>query len=282
MQTLDRPSRNGVPDDLNSKLPLTIQMQNIKAVLFDLFDTLLLIGEEHTCYFESLAKLHSTLLKNGFTFSYADFEVAYLKVVEQINAETSASLKEPHFNEYVLRTLSELGFAASKKDTAIDEAVQEFCQEFNRHIGVDSQAIEVIKCLQTKYKIGLISNLIFSESAGGLLKTYQMKNLFDFIVVSGDVNLRKPHPRLFNIALNRLGVKASEAVFVGDTLETDIKGAINVGMIPVHIKRRKIQSFEVADMEKYLTINKLEELLLLMDFNENTINSNRSFETICV
>ena len=66
------------------------------------------------------------------------------------------------------------------------------------------QAITVLESVQAKYKTGLISNLTFSESAWDLLKINNLKNLFDFIIVSGDVNMRKPDPKIFKIALDEL------------------------------------------------------------------------------
>ena len=53
----------------------------------------------------------------------------------------------------------------------------------------------------------------------------------------------------------------SESAFVGDTLETDIDGAINMGMIPIHINRRKNRYNDSFTAKSYLTINALEELL---------------------
>jgi hypothetical protein len=77
------------------QMPFGVRLENIKAVLFDLFDTLVIIGENHQCYTKSLTKLHQSLTENGFECSFADFEKAYVKVVEQIEAETAACLKEP-------------------------------------------------------------------------------------------------------------------------------------------------------------------------------------------
>ena len=147
------------------QMPFGVRLENIEAVLFDLFDTLVIIGENHQCYTKSLAKLHQSLVEKGFECSYADFEKAYIKAIEQIEAETAASLKEPHFKSYILKTLSTLGYTVDLNDNAIEEGAELFCKEFNRYIQVDPQAKALLEYLQPKYKIGLISNLSFSESA---------------------------------------------------------------------------------------------------------------------
>jgi len=52
----------------------------------------------------------------------------------------------------------------------------------------------------------------------------------DAIVLSSEVGRRKPHPAIFQRALEELEVQAEEALFVGDRLEADILGASRVGM----------------------------------------------------
>jgi HAD superfamily hydrolase (TIGR01549 family) len=267
MQTLDAIPQCHAPK--KGKQP-PIQAENIKAILFDLFDTLVLTGNDHDCYVNGLVKMHGSLSYNGLESSFTEFEAAYLKVAEKIYTETATSLEEPHFKTYVVKTLEMLGFKASSEDKAIVQAVREFCKEFNQHIRVDPQAARVLKSLQVNYKIGLISNLSFPESAWELLRKFQLKSLFDFIVISGDMNLRKPHPELFNLALDSLGVTASETMFVGDTPETDIKGALNVGMIPVFINRRKIKTPDTT-LKPQLTIDSLDQLLQELNQIESPI-----------
>jgi putative hydrolase of the HAD superfamily len=269
MQYLGEPSGYNVPCYQNGEF--TVLLENVKAVLFDLFDTLILIGDNHECFTNSLLKLHSSLSKNGFICNFSDFEGSYVKVVEQIEAATATNLREPHFKIYVSHTLSNLGYTVSPDDKAIDEGVRDFCREFSLYVQADPQAVKVLEFLQAKYKTGLISNLSFSKCAWDLLKTNNLKNLFDFIIVSGDVNIRKPNPKIFQIALDTLDVAAYEAVFVGDTLETDIEGAINTGMIPVHINRRKNKYVGNLTPEQYLTINELEELMPYLNQMEQPI-----------
>lgn len=245
-----------------SKQPLHLRLKNAKAIIFDLFDTLLIINEGQECFAKSLRKLHQSLCKNGFSSTFADFEKAYTRVNEQIEAETAFSFEEPHFTKYVQNTLSSLGYTVTLKDSAILAGIDAFCQEFNNYIQIDHQAIKVLQSLQKEHKLGLISNLSFPESAWDLLAAYNLTRQFDFIVISGDVNMRKPHRGIFNLVLNKLEVHASEAAVVGDTLETDIQGAINMGMVPVHIKRRDTKSVLNLDEKSYLTIYDLEQLQL--------------------
>jgi putative hydrolase of the HAD superfamily len=55
-----------------------------------------------------------------------------------------------------------------------------------------------------------------------LLETCGLKEYFDLIVTSAEVNQRKPNPKIFKKALQKLGVDASRAVFVGDMVTLDV------------------------------------------------------------
>lgn len=85
------------------------------------------------------------------------------------------------------------------------------------------------------YKTGLVANtwpepprIIRQDIAAAGLA-----DLFDVIVLSTEVGVRKPDPRIFTTALAALEVDALDAVFVGDRLETDVQGAADVGMTTI-------------------------------------------------
>jgi putative hydrolase of the HAD superfamily len=156
--------------------------------------------------------------------------------------------------------LSPLGLEVSKNETILNEATGEFCREFKRYVRLDPEAVNVLKSLSGKYKIGLISNLTFSECARELLEESELTEYFNTIVVSGDVNARKPHPEIFKLALNELGVPPCRAVFVGDNLETDMSGSKNLGMFAIHM-RRKPQNSNVKPCRTITGLNQLLPIL---------------------
>ncbi len=58
-------------------------------------------------------------------------------------------------------------------------------------------------------------------------------DLFDALVISGEVGLRKPEPEIYRLAAERIGVQPAECVFVDD-LAANVCGAVAVGMVGVH------------------------------------------------
>jgi len=65
----------------------------VKAVLFDLFDTLLLIESSEAFYTPPLMKLHEFLVKNGINVAFEEFKRAYFEVRERLYAEAAKTWK---------------------------------------------------------------------------------------------------------------------------------------------------------------------------------------------
>lgn len=210
----------------------------VTAVLFDLFDTLLLVNGGDAFYEPALQKLHNFLAKNGVKVAFEEFKRIYFEVRDSLYIETAKTLEEPHFNVRLWRTLKRLGYDFDVSNPIIVGGTKAFAEEFMRYISPDKDAAEVLKKLRGKYKLGIVSNLSIPECAWQLLEKFDLKKYFDAIILSGDINKRKPSPEIFEKALRALNVKASETIFVGDTLSMDIKGAKNVGISAILIERK--------------------------------------------
>lgn len=74
---------------------------------------------------------------------------------------------------------------------------------------------------------------LLSNSWGMDYDREQWAELFDQVVVSGEVGLRKPEPEIYRLTAQRLGVQPEQCVFVDD-LRPNIRGAVAVGMVGVH------------------------------------------------
>jgi len=233
-----------------------------KAVLFDMFDTLLMIRKNHEFYSPSLMRMYRYLNKNGMNVSFGTFQKAYIKARDDLYAKADANLEEPHFNVRVSETLKSLGYNYDVSSPIVAAATAEFCEEFMTFVYLDENTEKLLRTLHGKYKLGIISNFAIPECVHKLLKTHDLDKLFDAIVVSGAVNKRKPSPEIFERALKALGVSASETVFVGDTLDADIEGAKAVGMKAVYIERR-IEKVEQVRPDQ--TIKSLSELPMVLE-----------------
>ncbi len=234
----------------------------IKAVLFDLFDTLMMIRKNHEFYSPSLIRMYRYLNKNGVNVSFDAFQKTYIKTRDDLYAKADANLEEPHFNIRVSETLKSLGYNYDVSSPFVAAATAEFCEEFMTFIYLDENAENLLRTLHGKYKLGIISNFAIPECVDKLLKAHGLDKLFDSVVVSGAVNKRKPSPEVFARTLKTLGVSAAETVFVGDTLNADIEGAKAVGIKAIYIERR-IEKAERIRPDQ--TIKSLSELPVLLE-----------------
>jgi len=98
---------------------------------------------------------------------------------------------------------------------------------------VDRTLLDFLRSIKPKYKTGLISN------AWSGLRNFILRERFDdafkYMIISAEVGVAKPDPRIFQIALEQLQVKADEAVFVDDFIE-NIEACRKVGMTGIHFK----------------------------------------------
>jgi HAD superfamily hydrolase (TIGR01509 family) len=230
----------------------------VEAVLFDLFDTLLLLERGEVYYQPSLRKLHDFLNKNGVNVPFEDFNRVYFEVREKFYSESRESLEEPHFKVRLLHTLHRLGYDLDVSDPIVIGAATTFGNEFMRYVTIDKDTISVLQNLHGKYKLGLVSNAFIPETVWTLLEKFGLKQFFNVILISGEINRRKPSPEIFEKALKALGVKASKAVFVGDMLDLDVMGPKNVGMKTILIKRRPTEGIDEVKPDKIIkTLNDL-------------------------
>jgi len=235
----------------------------VEAVLFDLFNTLVLLESDEVFYTPCLKRLHAFLAKNGINIPFEDFRHAYFEVRNRLYAETEKSLEEPHFNVRVSLVLQRFGYDFDVSSPIVVGATMAFTDEFMKYVHLDPDTINVLRALHGKYKLGLVSNFAIPECASRLLEKFGLNEFFDVVLVSGAINKRKPGSEIFERALKALGVNNSEAVFVGDMLGLDVKGAKNVGMKAVLIERRP--SEEILNVKPDRIIKSLRELFLVLD-----------------
>lgn len=97
---------------------------------------------------------------------------------------------------------------------------------------------EVLQALHKEYRLGILSNGD-SKLQHEKITKMGLEDLFDEVIVSGDYGIQKPKKQIFEIAAKRLGLRAEEIAFIGDTFFTDISGAVNAGMLPVWLCHEK-------------------------------------------
>jgi putative hydrolase of the HAD superfamily len=86
-------------------------------------------------------------------------------------------------------------------------------------------------------KLGVISNGS-TDSQSTKLEVMRIRSLFSFVLISEEVGIKKPDARIFRMGLERLGMDASEAIFIGDNPVLDVVGPMAVGIRAIWLNCR--------------------------------------------
>jgi HAD superfamily hydrolase (TIGR01662 family) len=214
----------------------------IKAVLFDLGDTLLNYGkiDPHEPFFQA-AKLTWEWLKEqgqvtGFQWIYTlrSLLAIHLRIIlSHFTGRDFDSLP-------VLKALGKkMGHSLS--DAQYEDLVWLWYEPLARLVTIERDIHQTLTILRSRgLRLAIISNTFVSASVlNKHLKELGLFDFFDFIYYSYMFNKRKPHPEMFLAAAKQLDVPPQQIIFVGDRIDNDVMGSMQVGMIPV-LKRTHI------------------------------------------
>lgn len=211
-----------------------------KAVLFDWAYTLVDLVEEDDA--AAFRKLIGFLSGKGFRLN--DFETIFSTYQELFYSMIRVSRKthrEACF-EHVLKFLLFQNQIDLAGKTTLRELLTVYFKEIYRPRKVYPDTLPVLQTLQAAaVRMGIVSN----TTNPGFMKDFERVSLgldpfFEFSIYSSEVPYRKPHPSIFNLAMQRLALKPDEILFVGDSPETDVVGAQGVGMRTVWLNRDKL------------------------------------------
>jgi HAD superfamily hydrolase (TIGR01509 family) len=97
------------------------------------------------------------------------------------------------------------------------EDMPRFLEKYWSADDVNWELLDFIKSLHPRYKIGLLSNA-WDDLRQTMHERWNMDVLFDDLVISAEVGIVKPDPRIYQLAVERLGVHPDECVFIDDML----------------------------------------------------------------
>ncbi|MGE5764340.1 MAG: HAD family hydrolase [Mycobacterium leprae] len=116
------------------------------------------------------------------------------------------------------------------------DVAREFRRRSTLRLAAFSDAVATLQALRGRVPLAAVSDAqrLFLEPE---LRAVGLACFFDVVVISSDHGFRKPDPRLFRLALDRLRVPAAATVHVGDNPDRDVAGAKAAGLIAVHLHR---------------------------------------------
>ena len=193
----------------------------IKAVIFDMFETLVTLFEGKPYFAEDIAAdvgLDSEVLRKEWRSTDDDKSLGKITVEEAL---------EIVFKRLGVYSEENVRLAAGKRAAALENT-------FNH---IPDETFQMLKGLKDRgIKIGLMSNAYSDE------RDYIKKSpIFDYIdvpLISYEQGVFKPSPEMYKRMIERLGVDASECLFVGDGGSRELYAARDAGMHPVQCSSR--------------------------------------------
>jgi epoxide hydrolase-like predicted phosphatase len=125
---------------------------------------------------------------------------------------SSSAGKRTQLGEISPEELWESVRLALKLDTADMSSVQE---RFWAGDEVDYELVEYIRSLRSRVTTALLSNA-WKDMRSALDETWKIGDIFDYKVISGELGIAKPDPRIYQIALEQVGYPPEQTVFIDD------------------------------------------------------------------
>ena len=208
-----------------------------KAVLFDWAYTLVdLVNEEDRT---ALQKVYDHLKERGFVLpGFQQWYDTYHRLFFGMIEISRPTHREARFDHVLNFLLMQSGIHLNGK-VSFDDLLKVYYDQIYSYRRVYPEMIETLVALQ---KAGIRMGIISNTTNPGFMKDYEQSLLgldpyFEFSIYSSEVPYRKPHPSIFQLALARLELDASDVLFVGDNLKADVVGAQSVGISTAWLNR---------------------------------------------
>ena len=225
------------------------QTLNVKAVFFDFDDTLQSRKGAYRLYCEAFLRRYFPSIG----------EKERLQKLDEMEALVDGGYKdrEVYFPELI-------ALWGWENHPPLQELYDSFNLDFGKYIVLLPGAVDTLKELKRRgYLLGAVTNG-GSSLQNIKLDTAGIRDLFDVVVVSGDIGVYKPDRRIFDEAARRLGLENRQVLFVGDHPVNDIDGALGAGMYAI---RMNYGDFKGKGLGK-ATVAEIEHIDEVLDYLE--------------
>jgi putative hydrolase of the HAD superfamily len=229
---------------------------DIKAVLFDVDDTLFDREAAQRITLEQIVKqLPEALGKYAMSrlmevwlesdrFASADF----------VASPPSQTLRDTRSRKF----LQLLGLG----EELVETVTRTYLKEYPLVNTPVAGAIPLVKNLSLRFKTGVVSNSL-PDVQYRKLETLGLRDIFSCIVLSEEIGIRKPDPRIFRHAAGLLGVPPEKCLYIGDSFCADVIGARSAGMQACWYRQGKPAPPDQSVKADY-TVDALSEIEMLL------------------
>ncbi|GAB3923886.1 hypothetical protein GCM10011575_02250 [Microlunatus endophyticus] len=199
----------------------------ITHLLLDFFGTIVEYSPSRTE--QDYSTSYGVLRRLGATLSYDSFLTFGDATFSEHDTRCAADLSEFSMQEPSLVIMEQaIGRAPTPDETTA--FVEAYLSDWNSAVLYPAGMSNLLEELAEHFRLAVVSNTHSQRLVPDHLQAMGVADLFDAVVLSVDIGHRKPHPAIYRAALDRLGVDASRALFVGDTYAADYEGPRQQGI----------------------------------------------------
>lgn len=230
-----------------------------RGICFDWAYTLVDLGREDDR--KPLQKVFSFL--NSKSIPLPDFEECLdrsKKIFLPMIEDARATNQEAHFEIVLQKLMDDFGIPLNSEIT-LNKLLEVYYLEVYSGRKVYPEVMRVLGCFkETGVRMGIVSNTTnprFMKERE--MQSFGLQPFFDFAIYSSATPFRKPHPSIFELAIDNFKIEPQEILFVGDNFSLDVLGAKKVGMKSAWVNREgKVLS---KDIEPDYELHSLDDLL---------------------
>ena len=130
-------------------------------------------------------------------------------------------------------TLQQYGI---KNDDLVEKICNSYLYKSPRKPHLIDGSIEVLNYLKNKYELHILTNG-FAEIQEVKMNSSGLSPYFKHVIASEHAGAKKPHAQAFNYTLEKIGTARDNCIMIGDNIESDIKGAFELGMDSIYFNR---------------------------------------------
>jgi putative hydrolase of the HAD superfamily len=203
-------------------------VSKLKGVLFDYGHTLVWFPRYERTHQTAARKAQKVLRKLGASIEASEILGRVQDFAHRRNVLSTEDEFKEIFSSFGIRKYSQHD---------LNQIIWAWWTPYIKNVRARSGASELLGFLKDMgLKLGIVAN-IWSEGMNPVLERLNLKKFFSVAVASVDVGFQKPDPRIFHLALDRLGLSPEEAIMVGDNPRADIEPGHDLGMCTVRLLR---------------------------------------------
>jgi HAD superfamily hydrolase (TIGR01509 family) len=219
-------------------VPASSASADLDAVVFDWGDTLVSFPGYTTSRQRHVACVQSLFRDlqgsdHAACFAEADIDVRFLAAYEEACARqlrfSRETGREHRLQDRLEATLRGAGCRCPLGEASRTALVERFGALLMAEARLIDGALEVLALLRERYRIGLLANYPWPPLVMATIDRYRLRSHLDAVVISGELGWVKPNPPPFRRVAEALGVEPSRALFVGDDVVNDVRGAKAMG-----------------------------------------------------